>query len=166
MKENCVFPYEQYKGNQFLIFLAGPIIGAPNWQQEAINIIHRKAPEIIIASPKHPDQNQTNFTLEQQADWESFHLEKASKNGSIMFWLAREIQHRCDRPYAQTSRFELGEWMTKQKYNEKIFLTVGVEDGFTNSNYIKRRFSQNCPNVSFSNNLEQTCNFAIDICKP
>ncbi|MFA5532633.1 MAG: hypothetical protein WDA13_03500 [Candidatus Shapirobacteria bacterium] len=165
MERKCFFPYQYYKENKPLIFLAGPIIGAPNWQQQAINIIHCKNPEIAIASPKHLEKKQTNFSLEEQSDWESFHLTKASENGAIIFWLAKEIEHRCERPYAQTSRFELGEWKTKQQ-NKETFLSVGIEDGFTNSNYIKRRLSQDCPNVPIFRDLKETCNFAIDICIP
>jgi len=161
MEKNLYTPYENYLGGKPLIFLAGPIIGAPNWQQEAVNIIHRQNSDIIIASPRHLDKKQDSFLLEQQVDWESFHLNKAANNGVILFWLAKEIEHRCDRPYAQTTRFELGEWKTKQQNNDFMYLVVGIEDGFTNSHYIERRLQQDCPNVPISRKLEETCNNAI-----
>ncbi|MBI4854122.1 MAG: hypothetical protein HY819_20185 [Acidobacteria bacterium] len=73
-----------------------------------------------------------------------------------MFWLAKEITHTCDRAYAQTTRFELGEW--KARYDQgKIKLVLGIEEGFSNSRYIRRRFSQDCPSVKICSSLEETC---------
>jgi hypothetical protein len=162
MENNLYTPYENYLGNKPLIFLAGPIIGAPNWQREAVDIIHRQNPEIAIASPKHLDKKQDSFSLEQQADWESFHLNKAANNGVILFWLAKEKDHKCARPYAQTSRFELGEWKTKSQF-QRVSLIIGIEDGFTNSHYIERRLQQDCPNIPILRTLIETCNKAIDV---
>lgn len=161
-ESNTFFPYKNFEGQDPLIFLAGPIIGARDWQKEAIDIIHRQNPKIIVASPRQPEGLKSDFSFEKQVDWESFHLKKASEQGVILFWLAKEQNHLCERPFAQTSRFELGEWNAKQKNNEP-FLVVGIETGFTCGSYIKRRINQDCPQVKILQSLEETCHVALEI---
>ena len=90
-----------------LVFLAGPIQGAL-WQPEAITLIQKAAPKLHIASPRR-NYLPGEFVYEAQVDWETNFLRKASKIGAILFWLAKEAYHQCDRCYAQTTRFELGE---------------------------------------------------------
>lgn len=155
-------PYEQFDGRKPLFFLAGPVMGARNWQDEAIGIIRRQNLGVVIACPKQPQFHEVRFSLEEQTDWESYHLQKASEKGVILFWLAREENHICQRAYAQTTRFELGEWNAKQKGNP-IFLAVGIEDGFTNGNYIKRRIKQDNPKIKICETLEETCEVALKI---
>src|SRR5215475_9004104 len=92
-----------------VIFLAGPIQGAGDWQAEASTIILARRPGVVIASPRRaylPGE----FDYGKQVDWETHHLRRAAKNGVILFWLAREVEPVPARAYAQTSRFELGEW--------------------------------------------------------
>src|SRR4051794_6081840 len=94
-----------------VVFLAGPIQGTPPWQTPATALLHAAAPNLHIASPRRPafdDLDTTGYNA--RVDWETHHLRRAASNGVILFWLAREEDHRCDRAYAQTTRFELGEW--------------------------------------------------------
>ena len=98
----------------------------------------------------------------EQVDWETYQLRKAGKTGIIIFWLAKENEHICERAYAQTSRFELGEWKTKHEL-QKTGLVVGIEPGFTNAKYIMRRFSQDCPDVPICSTLEDTCKKAVEL---
>jgi len=110
-----------------LIFLAGPIQGAPKWHNKAIKIIQDINLDINIASPSkkvdriYLKQNQERFKHSanqeewEQVDWETFYLNRAAQKGAIMFWFPNEETHYCERAYAQTSRFELGEWNTKCK---------------------------------------------------
>lgn len=93
-------------------------------------------------------------------DWETFHLRRAAVNGVIMFWLARELDHHPDRAYAQTSRFELAEWKLRHE-RDKVELVVGIEEGFSGARYIRRRISQDCPEVSLDMTLEETCQKAL-----
>ena len=163
-KINIFTPYKRFEINNPLIFLAGPIMGADNWQDRSIEIIRRMNNEVTIASPRQNKYDEINFSLDEQTDWESYHLEKASKHGAIIFWLTRERKHSCERAYAQTTRFELGEWVAKQKFRpEQVFLSVGIEDGFTNSGYIKRRIEQDNLGVKICKTLEETCNQALQI---
>ena len=44
-------------------------------------------------------------------------------------------------------------------------VTVGVEDGFGNARYIRRRFRQDCPNVEFADDLETMCRNAVELAR-
>lgn len=146
-----------------LIFLAGPIQGAKRWQDDAIKLIVDKAPELYIASPRRSGHFKTDFgecKYNEQVDWETFHLRKAGYNGVVLFWLAKEFEHYCDRAYAQTTRFELSEWKVRHELNHEK-LVLGIENGFTNERYIRRRMMQDCPDVIVYSTLEETCDDAI-----
>jgi len=147
--------------NTPVLFLAGPIQGAGDWQSEARKIIHASRPDLLIASPRRaylPGE----FDYGKQVDWETYHLRRAAENGAILFWLAREAEHVPSRAYAQTSRFELAEWKVRhEQHNIKIVL--GIEEGFSGATYICRRFSQDCPEVPLLATLAESCVRAIDI---
>ncbi len=96
----------------------------------------------------------------EQVDWETYYLRRAAKQGVVLFWLAKEFRHTCDRAYAQTTRFELGEWKVRHE-RDGTKLVVGIEQGFTNAKYIKRRLSQDCKDVPLCSTLEETCKSAI-----
>jgi hypothetical protein len=155
-----------------LIFLAGPIQGAPPWHDEAISILHEIDESVSIASPcrrktkldrssfSGPSKEFTSEMYNEQVDWETRYLNQAAKNGVIIFWLAKEERHICARAYAQTSRFELGEWKERSRWT-KAKLVVGVEKGFTNERYIRRRLAQDCPDIKIADTLEDTCMAAL-----
>jgi hypothetical protein len=67
----------------------------------------------------------------------------------IMFWLAGETNHAYDRAYAQTTRFELGEAVTRHRL-EKIRVVVGIEKGFTNEKYIRHTILKRHPRSQFT----------------
>lgn len=79
-----------------------------------------------------------------------------------MFWLAKQTVETPGRSYAQTSRFELAEWKERATRNETR-LVVGIEPGFGNERYIRRRFSQDCPSVAVLGSLEETCRRAVEL---
>ena len=148
-----------------LLFLAGPIQGADDWQKKAIEYLLSKDSHIYIASPRRDFDLHTDFSeimYNEQVDWETFHLRRVANKGVIMFWLAREYKHKCERAYAQTSRVELGEWKVLHE-RDNVNLVVGIEDGFTGAKYIRRRFSQDCPNVPICSSLEETCHQALGL---
>ena len=68
----------------------------------------------------------------------NFYLSRADV---VMFWLPLEAQHVEGRSYAQTSRFELGEWLGRTDFNRRAGKTavVGIEDGFPGKSYICKR---------------------------
>lgn len=81
-----------------------------------------------------------------------------------MFWLAAQSEETPGRAYAQTSRFELGEWKVKHELSG-VKLVVGVEDGIGNERYIRRRFGQDSPNVPLLGSLSDTCEATVELCR-
>jgi hypothetical protein len=147
-----------------LIFLAGPIQGAPDWQAQAVRLLTKEAPELHIANPRRvcfPDE----FVFDQQVDWETHHLRRAATDGVIHFWLANEAEHDCGRSYAQTTRFELAEWKVRHERGGTR-LVVGIDSRFAGAKYIRRRFAQDCPDVAICSTLEETCRRAAAMCRP
>jgi len=156
-----VYPPEIVDVDGGLIFIAGPIQGAPDWQTEAARTIHDADSGIVVASPRKEYEPGT-FKYELQVDWETALLCKAGEMGIVAFWLARQTILTPDRAYAQTSRFELAEWMMRHIY-EGAKLTIGIEEGFGNERYIRRRFGQEVPDVKIAVSLFDTCKNAIEL---
>ena len=143
-----------------VIFLAGPIQGAPIWQPEAARLIHQQM-NVVVASPRKEYKTGT-FVREKQIDWETHFLRKAAQSGVIMFWLAKQTEETPGRSYAQTSRFELGEAKIKHE-KDGINLVVGIEPGFGNERYIRRRLGQDCPDVPILDNLPDTVDAVLEL---
>lgn len=166
MSINIVHPPEMVETKDPVIFLAGPIQDGPDWQAEAIEIFRATNTDVTIASPRK-GHAEWDFVYEKQVDWETEYLRRAAKLGVMMFWLA--LQNNLSdadergfyRAYAQTSRFELGEAKMKHQLNGAK-LVVGIEPGFGNDRYIRRRLSQDCPDVPILNTLGETCRVAVE----
>jgi len=144
-----------------VVFLAGPIQGAPLWQLEAVRHLHELMPEIHVANPRR-DYFPGEFEYDAQVDWETHHLRRAAVGGVILFWLAKEETHSCDRAYAQTTRFELAEWKVRHE-RDGAKLVIGIEDGFTGAKYILRRFAQDCPGVPVCASLREACAAVVEM---
>jgi len=150
-------------GNEdVFVFLAGPIQGSKNWQEEFIKEIEEEFKEfksnknIVICSPRRDkDMDKSKFVYQEQVDWETLYLEKSSKYGIIVFWLAKEFEKIEGRSYAQTSRFELGEWLSKWELNPKIKIIVGADSEFKGTRYIKYKFSKKQPDFEFKTSKKQ-----------
>jgi len=146
-----------------LIFLAGPIQGAPDWQAEAIRILSA-AGGIAIASPRRAaaggDFPETEYAA--QVDWEHHYLARAAANGVTLFWLAKEAVHVCERTYAQTTRFELGEAVTLHRLTGAK-VAVGIEPGFSNMRYLLRTIGKKAPNIPICGTLAETCVRALGL---
>jgi hypothetical protein len=141
-----------------VVFLAGPIRGAPDWQADAVRLLHSLAPGLHVANPRRVYPPGT-FDHAAQVDWETHHLRRAGADGVILFWLADEAAHDCTRAYAQTTRFELAEWKVRHE-RDGAKLVVGVGDRFTGARYIRRRFAQDCPAVPVVASLDEACRAA------
>lgn len=127
-----VSPEKDYSDKK-IVFLAGPIKGAPDWQSQAINDLADL--DVYVANPRR--ENVMNFNLDLQVAWESRFLAAADV---IMFWIPEKETDVVGRDYAQTSRFELSEWMAKTHYNhthKKVVL--GIDDSFFGKSYIVKR---------------------------
>jgi hypothetical protein len=144
-----------------LVFLAGPIQGAPDWQADAVRWFGERAPDVAIASPRR-HYAPREFDYAAQVDWETHHLRQAAERGVILFWLARQAVAVPGRAYAQTTRFELAEWKVRHE-RDGARLVVGIEDGFSGERYVRRRFGQDCPRVPFAATLAEACALAAEM---
>ena len=116
-----------------------------------------------MASPRK-DYPEGTFVYERQVDWETHYLRAAGKLGVVAFWLAAQVEETPGRSYAQTTRFELAEWKMKHEY-EDAKLTIGIDEGFGNARYIRRRFEQDAPDVRIAETLEEMCNNAVNLAR-
>ena len=161
MSKQFLQPPEIVETHDPIIFLAGPIQGAPEWQYEAAEIIHSLDSGIIVASPRKNYPTDT-FVYEKQVDWETEYLRRAAGHGAILFWLAAQTIETPGRAYAQTTRFELAEHKAKHEQDGRK-IVVGIEEGFGNARYISRRFEQDCPEVPLLHDLAKTCFAAVEL---
>jgi len=123
-----------------VIFLAGPIQGAEDWQKKAIEMFETRFKDIdrvVIANPR--SSTPPKVWDDSIIDWETKYLNLAARTGVILFWMAPETKHYCDRSYAQTTRFEFAEWLTKAQYEKDIHLAIGIDPEYTGQRYIKHR---------------------------
>ena len=141
-----------------VVFLAGPIQGAPLWQPHAAEIIQSADPSVNVCSPRRDERNDREFTDEKyydQVNWETEYLQRAGENGVVLFWLPCVESEVPGRSYAQTSRFELGNQQEKARRGD-IKLVIGAEQDFPNRRYIYYRTSSECPNAALCETLEET----------
>ena len=153
-----------------LIFLAGPVKGAPGWRDAAIEIILSQNKEIVVASPDaelkkslrtHLLRGDEDFP--RRRAWERHYLEVASKTGAIMFWLPEEVEHDCKKPYGSMTRIELGQWMTRYSYDRSVRLCFGSDGKFSELDIIKFDLSRDAPDKKIFGSLEETCREAVRI---
>lgn len=153
--------------DDIIIYLAGPIKGAPDWQEEFIRVIKKEFSQIklnkniVIANPKTIlDEN--DFNYDNQINWETYYLDKASKQGIIVFWLPKEKERIPGRSYAQTTRFEIGEWFAKGQNIKNFKIIIGYEEGFDGIKYIYEKF-KNEYNINLINGKEKLLSELIKI---
>lgn len=172
--------YEVIKTNKSLllknsmIFIGGPIKGAPGWQFEAIRYMENRT-QAHIASPRHPDLTEDEclkldipwrqYSHEEQVQWELAHMQYSFAEGCIMFWFPKEQTHDCQYHYAQTSRFELGYFLGRGIYTTGS-VVIGIEDGFPNEEYLRFNIPRLYPYIEQSriySTLEEACDKALAI---
>lgn len=148
-----------------LIFLAGPIRGAPNWQDKAVEFLLSQEPNLIVASPRRGIRNkiapyiakgdENHFS--RQREWERYYLDIASKTGAIMFWLPGEKNHKCSKVYGATTRVELGQWMTAYRYDKSTRFCVGSDGNFHELRTIEYDLKMDAPEKEIKKTLNETC---------
>jgi hypothetical protein len=152
-----------------LIFLAGPIRSAPNWQDAAIEAILLRNADLVIASPRrevgenikqHLLRGDENVFPRQRA-WERYYLDLASRSGAIMFWLPGESTHNCQKAYGAMTRVELGQWMTNYRHDKSIRFCLGTDGRFSEFGPIKYDLSLDAPDKRIFGSLDDTCSEAI-----
>src|SRR5262245_63781042 len=140
MSRLVISPPDYPAVNGPLVFLAGPIQGARDWQIDAAQLLGELAPTLHVANPRRQYPPGT-FEYAAQVDWETHHLRRAAECGIILFWLAREVEPIPGRCHAQTSRFELAEWKVRHE-RDGVRMVVGVENGLSGAGYVRHSFGQ------------------------
>jgi len=147
LKRYILPPFYYEVPDKPVVFLAGPIHAAPRWQSQAAMMILDKTDDIVIASPRriYLDHLPADFfsdslyTFYRQRPWEKYYMNRAAEGGAILFWLP-EANPEYLRPgmvYSATTRFELGEWMTRYDIDPTIGLEIGAESHFPTLHTIK-----------------------------
>ena len=94
-----------------IVFLTGPIQGAPDWQTPLANEILARRDDLTVLSPRRETVGETSFDYNEQVGWERAGLRRAMSNGAIAFWLAAQdtlLSYPQGRAYAQTTKIEFG----------------------------------------------------------
>ncbi len=145
----------QYPGHP-LLYLGGPILGAPDWQYEACQMIERRVPDCFVATPRRygpqsvlwPSRAQgISDYFVRQVLWERYFMRLAgdgTRLGCLIFWLCCEDPRRPrtdGNPYAMDTRGELGEWRATMKYCPRTRLVIGAEENFPGLDQIRANFN-------------------------
>lgn len=163
MTREVVWPGGEICGKA-VIFLAGPIIGAPPWQDAAVkhfDAAHMTeemenatcVESLTVLNPRFGGLTRRHLTdreAKQQADWERDGIEYAGAHGTVMFWLAKQETPVDARGYARTSRFELGLCV-----GSGFHVTLGIEPGFPGERYLRHAAERSGMPVYSS--LRETC---------
>jgi hypothetical protein len=126
-------PQRQELPEMPLVFLAGPIQGAPNWQSVLGKqlLVHNK--NVLVASPRRAGVDKKDFVYAEQKAWELDHLRRATKFGVAAFWFAAqdpELPYEAGRAYAQTSRIEIGKVLGWKDFEPQIQVVVGFDPNY------------------------------------
>tara|TARA_Y100000310_G_C20691747_1_gene822741 strand:+ start:1771 stop:2295 length:525 start_codon:yes stop_codon:yes gene_type:complete len=157
------------------IYLAGPIRGAPNWQDEAIVKLVNMDPNVTIVSPRRDVRpaiepyiaQGTEDAFPRQRAWERQYMDMAMirNQGVIMFWLPEEKDHRCEKSYALITSFELGYVLASHTYKRPIKFCVGTDGKYPEFKVIDFDLEVDAPRVPIHNTLETTCQQALSLMK-
>lgn len=116
-----------------VVFLAGPVQGAPDWQSDIAAALNNFHPELVAASPRVPSKLDAAFVYGEQVAWEKHYLKRAAKNGCIVFWWCAQdpsLPYEPGRAYAQTTRFEFGRAIGWKDYDASVGIVCGIDPDY------------------------------------
>lgn len=130
--------------NTPLVFLEGPVQGAPNWQTEFGHRLLEEVPDIAVASPRALPGHQANFahedpevrksTSDRQVAYEFLARRLAFHYGAIALWYSAKdssLPYPENRPYAKTTEKEDSEvWGMMYAYPDYP-LVLGVDPAYS-----------------------------------
>lgn len=144
-----------------VVFLAGPIQGARDWQADAIRALSVSELGFFIENPRK-DYERGTFNYYKQVAWERKYLTRAANEGVALFWLEQQAHETPGRAYRQTTRFELGRVFERLSHVYGTQLVLGMNGtGFGNERYIRYNFLEDQPEVKIHGSLEATCEAAL-----
>ena len=167
---NLLIPERFYelRNDDKLIFLAGPIDSAPEWQDQAVAYLTRKAPHIYIANPRGAGTFEDQIApggkfSRRKREWESDLIDRAAIGpGCVLFWLPKPAAHNCNHPYGSMTRVELGEMIGMHQARPDFNFCVGADETFPDLSPILYDLKKKC-NMMPLESLEKTCDEAISL---
>ncbi len=144
-----------------VIFLAGPVRSAPDWQSDAIGLLSVNQ-SVDIASPRQARDESVPLSSEEvieQIAWEQSYMNIAREGGVVLFWFAKPRKGEESPYYAQQSFFELGDTLAETGGGTSICL--GIEEGFQNGEYLMETVNRKYPNLIIHKTLTEVCDQAL-----
>jgi hypothetical protein len=133
-----------------LFFLAGPVRGGRNWQEQCCLEIEKTISNFSVVVPTRWQTQDKLFkysvsgadnVFKRQTDWEYLYLSltlemSKSHKGCIIFWLPeRDPKHLGE--YGRDTRGELGRWGSRA-ISEGGHIVIGAEAAFPGVDVIQR----------------------------
>lgn len=157
------------------IFLAGPIQAAGNWHKQAITTILNMGKEVVVVCPSARRSLYRDFSdkriqgseshFQRKSDWERYYLERSSRMGCILFWLAPRPSsaETSSKVFAATTRLELGIWLGKRSCNPALNLCFGAHERFPELDSIEYYIKMEAQEQMVHRTLRDVCNTAVEI---
>lgn len=139
-----------------LVFLGGPASSSHDWRVRAIEVLCALKPDLVVAVPRFLEQNTLHASLAPHVFWRRTHQFWASRCGVIFFWFPR-INSDFD-----PSLLELGEWLATHNYRG-VKIVVGIESGFAQEFYIRKRIYDDFRDVPVVSTLEAACRQCVEL---
>lgn len=161
MSEFITPPFSIQQPDNPVVFLAGPVQGAHDWQSEVAEVLLENEPSLSIVSPRGPEglyqPPSTWLTDEEQTPWEKHHLRLARDSGVLAMWMAAQDYDTPGRAFAQTSRIEFGRIAGWLDYNPSVHFVFGVHPGYRGGN--RRYFEEVCDEfaIPVQDKLDEWC---------
>jgi Nucleoside 2-deoxyribosyltransferase like len=116
-----------------IIFIAGDIVGCPNWQKElASRFDHHK--QLYLLNPRTPKFDSNNSDMySHQIEWEQFYF---TASDAVLFWF-------CWETSGSRALYQLG---TAVASGKTIF--VGCHPGYTGRNELQKQLSLARPTLT------------------
>ena len=121
--------HEDLKKETLWIFLGGPCQGSEDWQRQFT--LEFPSLGVTICNPRRENMGDGPEYYAEQLEWERTHLEASD---ILAFWFAPKAFDVPGRDYGQTTRYELGEWITKAKMSRKS-MVIGIDPSISGRRY-------------------------------
>ena len=165
-QSNIILPHDAR-----VVFLAGPVQGADDWQMQLGEQLAEQLEDIFIATPRVPKKD-NSFDYLRQVSWEKTHLQLAAKNGILVFWFAAQnpnLDYESGRAYAQTTRLEIGRAFGWLDHNPDLKLVVGFDkdyakNGGGSERYIRTLCAEH--DISLTTSIEDTVSKILMLALP
>ncbi len=127
------------------VFLAGGIMGCPNWQNDFLNICREHTEysmNMTIFNPRRDNfpEDDINSHVEQIC-WEHKHLKESD---IIVFWFSRGTVNPI-------TLYELGRWGNSQLNNKKII--IGIDPEYIKRDTVITQSKLDNPNIEICDSL-------------